>query len=176
MSLVAGDRVTVDWASTTDSNGGPYAPTLYVYPAGTTDYSINNLNPLDEFGIGSNEKAESTFVANKSGSFPSSSSGPIATAAAPRWPLQFHRPCTTRARADGKPWHHEPLARAHHTPLPHSGKLVLFAHLADGTAVSGGLTATASGSWASKWHPIGTATATAGKLVLAYRLPASVHG
>lgn len=69
-SLAAGDQVTVDWASQFDSENEDYANTLYVYPAGTTDFSINNMSPAQEFSIGSNHRAESIFKANKAGSYP----------------------------------------------------------------------------------------------------------
>jgi hypothetical protein len=70
LSLAAGDEATIDWMSVTDSDGGDYANELSVYPAGTTDFSINNVERMHEFSIGDNDRAESIFSANTTGSYP----------------------------------------------------------------------------------------------------------
>src|SRR5205823_2290095 len=73
LSLIAADRVTVDWESSAGNYGcgtEAYAAKLEVWPVGTTDFSINNLQPSQTFYIGDNDKAESTFTANGTGVFP----------------------------------------------------------------------------------------------------------
>jgi hypothetical protein len=51
-------------------NTGDYADTLDVYPAGTTDFSINNVNPAFQFSIGDNHRAESIVTAGSTGAYP----------------------------------------------------------------------------------------------------------
>jgi hypothetical protein len=70
LTLAAGDQATVDWTSITDSRDDDFANTLYVWPAGTTDFSINNRRPQDSFTIGSNHNAESIFTASSAGTYP----------------------------------------------------------------------------------------------------------
>jgi hypothetical protein len=70
LAMAAGDQATVDWTSLTDSQGYDYANTLYVWPAGTTDFSINNRDPQESFGVGDNDMAESTFTAGAAGTYP----------------------------------------------------------------------------------------------------------
>jgi hypothetical protein len=66
LSLGAGDQATIDWETTSEE----YAEELNVYPAGTTDFSINNADTLAEFGLGSNDHAESVFHVGATGVYP----------------------------------------------------------------------------------------------------------
>jgi hypothetical protein len=66
LSMKAGDQVTVDWATTARE----YAYKALIYPAGTTDFSINNVNALGYYEIGSNNHAEAVFSTGTSGSYP----------------------------------------------------------------------------------------------------------
>jgi hypothetical protein len=66
LSLESGDAVTIDWEASVIAN----ANQLDVFPAGTTDYSINNVTPLQTFGLGDNGKAQSTFTAGTAGIYP----------------------------------------------------------------------------------------------------------
>jgi hypothetical protein len=70
LPLLAGDKATVDWASLTDTHGTDYAVYLDLYDAGTTDFSINNAEPIEEYRIGSNHRAESVFAAGRAGTYP----------------------------------------------------------------------------------------------------------
>jgi hypothetical protein len=70
LAMAAGDQATVDWTSLTDSNGDDYANRLYVWPAGTTDFSINNRDPQESFEVGDNHLAESIFTAGETGTYP----------------------------------------------------------------------------------------------------------
>src|SRR5437660_1731760 len=67
LSLVAGDRVTVDWENTGD---GTFVTEFHVFPPGTTDFNINNAHSYAGGEIGSNGKQESSFTANATGVFP----------------------------------------------------------------------------------------------------------
>lgn len=80
LPLQAGDQVTIDWETPSPA----YAYHLHVLPAGTTDFSINNVSPLEVFSLGSNNQAESIFSVGASGVYPvffhgecSSSGGPV---------------------------------------------------------------------------------------------------
>jgi hypothetical protein len=66
LSMQAGDQVTIDWATA----NAHYANEALIYPAGTTDFSINNVSSLKEFYIGSNDHAEAIFSTGVGGSFP----------------------------------------------------------------------------------------------------------
>jgi hypothetical protein len=66
LSLGAGDQVTIDWASVNRY----YAYKAYIYPAGTTDFSINNVSPLENFYLGENNHAEGVFATGTAGSYP----------------------------------------------------------------------------------------------------------
>lgn len=180
LSLVASDKITVDWESgkVTDSCGTYNAASrLDFWPVGTTDFSVNNVQPLVTLPLGENGKAESMFTANRTGTFL----------------MRFEAGCDGSAHPYGGPYdftayvrHALVLAvsgqtkaliqRAHRAPLPHRGTVVFAAHLADGTPVSGDVGATLFAYWASKWHPIGKGAAKGGQIVVPYQLPASVHG
>jgi hypothetical protein len=66
LSLQPGDQATIDWGATQRS----YANELFVYPAGTTDFSINNVQWLDRYLLGENAKAEAVFSSGTGGNFP----------------------------------------------------------------------------------------------------------
>jgi hypothetical protein len=66
LSMQAGDQVTIDWATA----NAHYAEDALIYPAGTTDFSINNASYLKRFYIGSNNHAEAIFSTGVGGSFP----------------------------------------------------------------------------------------------------------
>jgi hypothetical protein len=70
LTMAAGDEATVDWTSLTDSRDSNWANTLYVWPAGTTDFSINNRDPQEGFEVGDNHNAESIFTASGAGTYP----------------------------------------------------------------------------------------------------------
>lgn len=66
LSMKAGDQVTIDWAAT----DGRYAHGAAIYPAGTTDFSINNVSYLKYYEIGENNHAEAVFSTGVGGSYP----------------------------------------------------------------------------------------------------------
>jgi hypothetical protein len=73
LSLRAGDRATVDWMTLTESSGSryaEYADSLRVYPRGTTDFSINNVDSAYQFSTGSNHHAQSVVSAGSTGIYP----------------------------------------------------------------------------------------------------------
>lgn len=66
LSLQPGDQATIDWGATQRD----YARGLYIYPAGTTDFSINNVETLNRYTLGENGKAEAVFSSGTGGNFP----------------------------------------------------------------------------------------------------------
>jgi hypothetical protein len=64
LNVTAGDAVTVDWESQ-ESN-----TILDVFPAGTTDYNVDNTSPLQDQGLNSNDKNELTFTASSTSTLP----------------------------------------------------------------------------------------------------------
>lgn len=174
LPLIAADQVTIDWESNPTSGCNDSATDLYVWPIGTTDFSINNTNSLQDFGIGSNHKAESTFTANGTGVFPimfqacyaQSDGGPYDFTVYVKHKLVTHLASQTTAL----------IARARQTGLPRSGVFSVQVFTGDGKPVSGAIGGTMFGYWASKWHRIGSAVAANGVIAVHYRLPAAVHG
>jgi hypothetical protein len=176
LSLIAADQVTIDWETSPTnecSDGG--ADQLAIWAIGTTDYSINNDSPIQNFGIGSNQKAESTFTASTTGVYPvmfrscydQSSGGPYDFTVLIRHKVVVGladqtRSLLQRARQGGR--------------LPRHGVLDVLVHNADGGAISGAVGGTLSGYWSGSWHKLTGAIAAGGQVLLRYQLPASVHG
>ena len=170
LPLIPGDHVTVDWEST-KGNGcldpsDYWAMELRVWPAGTTDFSINNVNPIEAFGIGDNGKAESKFTANRSGIFPitflavcspSSTGGPYDFTAYVRHllVLSFPNPGTVRSGAG----------------------VSIAVHLADGSPVSDKeLQVQVYGRWAHKWNLLGSSAPVNGRAVATLKITPSERG
>ncbi len=63
LAVTAGDIITIDWKSQT-------LPTLSVYSAGITDFSIGNIDPVESQGIGGNGHSQLRFTAPSSGVMP----------------------------------------------------------------------------------------------------------
>jgi hypothetical protein len=64
--LQPSDQITIDWETAKEA----YAYEVVVYPAGTTDFSINNVEPLERYFLGNNGKAEAVFSSGTGGTFP----------------------------------------------------------------------------------------------------------
>ena len=164
LALIAADRVTIDWESSS-SNGCYYADELALWPVGTTDYSINNASRLQNFGIGSNGKAESKFTANTTGAFPIMFDG-------------------CYGRSHGGPY--DFVAYVRHLPLlslttsgavSSVGTVTIGAHYADGAPISDrGLQVRVSGRWNRVWHVLGAGTPSNGQARIKIRIPRSERG
>jgi hypothetical protein len=173
LPLIAGDRVTVDWESSTNSYGNHYANYLYVWPVGTTDYSINNANPLVTFNIGENGKEESKFTANKTGAFPlmffsdsTGTGGPYDFTAHVHHELVLDVSAATRAL----------IEHAHRKPIRHTGTVALAVYRADGAPVSAGVSATLYAYSGARSYVVGQGAAKGGTIAVRYQIPAEVHG
>jgi hypothetical protein len=159
VSLRAGDQATIDW-ETTDSD---YAGGLRVFPAGTTDFSLNNTNPLQYFSLGSNNHAESVFNVGSSGVYP----------------IVFIGDC----EGSGGPY--DFTATVQHALVP---TLKNYVHikttttvtatvsLADGSPVPDGLGFALTVSWSGKESVTYTATTAAGALAFPLALPETALG
>jgi hypothetical protein len=168
LSLAAGDRATVDWTSLTDSHDSDYANTLSVWPAGTTDFSINNGSPQQRFFVGSNHQAESIFSANRTGSYP----------------LVFWR--DSYCGGTGGPYNFTVTVK-HSAVLflgsvkklaGRSGTLSVGVHTPDGQPITdGGLRVAVRGSWAGhKASELASGAPADGKTALSVKLPKSARG
>jgi len=158
----AGDQVTIDWEY---SGGDVYANSLRVYPEGTTDFSLNNVNPIFNFNTGSNGKAQSIFTLPETGMFP----------------LRFEAVCCND--------HGGPYDFA--TTIEHAVKLFIGAprpkekikrtsavnvtvRNPDGGPLNG-LPVKLTGVWKAKNHRLGTATSSAGVAAFQLHLPKSTR-
>lgn len=65
LTVTAGDEIMIDWEAPEGSE-----PRLGVYPVGTTDFNVGDTSYLESFYLNSNNKAQSSFSASKSGSMP----------------------------------------------------------------------------------------------------------
>jgi hypothetical protein len=65
MTLFAGDRVKFQW----ESPGG-FIHAIDVFDTTINDFNFSNATPISAYVIGSNNKAESRFVASRSGTYP----------------------------------------------------------------------------------------------------------
>lgn len=66
LALLPGDQATIDWGAAQRQ----YAWEAVIFPAGTTDFSINNVEPLNRYFVGENNKAEAVFSSGTGGNFP----------------------------------------------------------------------------------------------------------
>ena len=167
LSLIAADHVTVDWESTYDSGCGCwYVDRFLVWPKGTTDYSINNVDPFQKFYGGGNGKAESSFTANATGAFPimfvsvdeNGGTGPY----------DF----TVRVR-------HLPRIKMQQLPTRVSSGMSakVTAYFADGKPISGAKPVIrVRGQWQGAWHSLGSGTPTNGLATIKLVIPSSARG
>jgi hypothetical protein len=166
LSLIAGDHVRIDWESSGGSECNSYVDELKVWPIGTTDFSINNASPFQQFGIGANNKAESTFTANATGVFP----------------LMFEA-CDDPADAGG-PYdftvnvrHLARLSFQVPSRIPTRTRVHIQAHYPDGTAINGaGLIVQIRGWWSRSWHVLGSATPVGGVASVLLTIPHQERG
>ena len=66
VTIQPSDQITIDWETAQEE----YAYKVAIYPVGTTDYSINNVYPLETYYLGNNNKAEAVFTSGTGGTFP----------------------------------------------------------------------------------------------------------
>jgi macroglobulin-like protein len=158
----AGDRVTINWQDTVSYS---YVTTLEVYPEGTDDFSINNVNPMFDFEIGDNSKAQSVFTLPQTGMFP----------------LRFY---TDICCDFGGPYdlattveHAVSLfisSPARKAKIKRASTVTVAVRNPEGAPLSG-LPVKLTGVWKAKNHRLGTATATAGAATFQLRLPRSTR-
>lgn len=167
--LSAGDRATVDWSSLQDSDGNDYAYGLYVFPAGTTDFSINNVDPYQTYDIGENHRAESSFVAGTAGSYPLVFTKAGCDDSALGGPFNFTVNVT----------HAVVVSMGSVRSLRHRhGNVTLGAHRPDGQAITDpNLHLSVIASWhRHRPHPVATGSPVNGSVTVAVRLPRSAAG
>jgi hypothetical protein len=136
-----------------------------VWPLGTTDFSINNASPLQTFSIGSNQKAESTFIANATGVFP----------------IMFE---ACYDISDGGPYdftayvRHVPRLALLNVGTVTSGRTItVAAHYPDGSPISdSGLGIQVYGRWSHASHLLGSGTPANGQAVVKLTIPRSERG
>jgi hypothetical protein len=164
VSLLSGDQVTIDWSSQTDSYGNNYASELAIYPAGTSDFSMNNTSYLNCFQIGNNHDQESTFSANSDGTYPLIFLGGAQTGGAYSFTVYV-----SHAVVLGVPR----IIQV----SPTRSQITVQAHSPDGKPISDQkLTMTLSGNWLSQWHVLSTSSPSNGDAVLHLTLPSSLIG
>jgi hypothetical protein len=170
LQLISGDHVKIDWESQQGSCGGgcgwDYADTLQIWPSGTTDYSINNTSSLQNFGIGDNAKAESSFTAPGDGTYP----------------VTFV--CYNCSADQGGPYdftayvqHHPILAFVVPKKVKNGHAVVVQAHYPDGNPITGSdLSIQVWGKWGTSVHLLGSSSPVGGKAAITLRIPRGVRG
>jgi hypothetical protein len=163
LSMKAGDQVTIDWA-TTDSD---YASEALVYPAGTTDFSINNVSSLEYYEIGSNNHAEAIFSTGVGGSFPLIFA---ANHCCTKNPGPYDFTATIQ--------HALTIALKQYAHIRTTTTIAASANLVDGTPVPDGTGFNLSVTWPNSNHESATYTATSGGGAFSFPLvlPASAMG
>jgi hypothetical protein len=169
LPLLAGDRARIDWTSLQDSDGIDYASGLALFPAGTTDFSINNVEPAEEYYLGSNHRAESVFAAGTSGTYPMVFTMSGCGGSTPGGPFNFtayvtHAIVVSMGSVSG-------LA-------DRRGSVTVRAHRPDGQPLSDpAVHVSLIAAWRGrKPHPVATASPVNGKARLAVKLPQSTRG
>jgi hypothetical protein len=174
--LIAADKVTIDWESNNANACSETAEDLYVWPIGTTDFSINNASPLQTWSVGSNSKQEETFTASDTGLFPLmfrgcgerdyGGGGAYDFTVYVKHKLVTHLAAATTAL----------IARGRSTGLPRRGTLAVQVFTGDGKPIAdGGVGGTLTGYWSAAWHPLGKSVARGGTITVRYSLPPSAH-
>jgi hypothetical protein len=165
LQLTAGDHVAIDWESQQVPDDE-----LSVYDPQTTDFTVNDAQPIAQGRVGDNGRAELTFTANVDGS----------------WPIDFYvyDPSCCRDPV-GTPYdftvyvrHAVVLVMPAPTSVSATGsKIAVRAHLPDGQAISDtGLTLTLYGYWLKQWHVLSSASPLNGSATLPVRLSTRMRG
>jgi hypothetical protein len=164
LSMKAGDQVTIDWAASSRE----FAYKARVYPAGTTDFSINNVSPLEIYYLGSNNHAEAVFKSGLSGAFPLIFIGENGCSESSPGPYDF----TATIQ------HALTISLKSYTHIRTTTVIAASANLVDGTPVPDGTAFNLSVTWPNPNHESATYTATSvgGAFSFPLALPASAMG
>jgi len=158
----AGDQVTINW----EHGGGStsYVYRMSVWPAGTDDFSLNNADEIFSFYVGDNDKAQSVFTLPQSGTFPIEFAAGCYTCGGP---YDF----STTVEHAVKLFIASPARKAR---ISRNSTVAVSVRDPDGAPLSG-LPVKLTGTWRSKGHRLGTATASHGAATFALRLPRSAR-
>lgn len=164
LSMKAGDQVTIDWATTS----ADYAHAAVIFPAGTNDFSINNVSYLDYYSIGSNDHAEAVFSTGTPGSYPLIFAASGCNGEHNAGPYDF----TATIQ------HSLTIALKQYTHIRTTTVISAGANLVDGAPVPDGTAFNLSVTWPNSNHESATYTATGvgGALSFPLALPASAMG
>jgi hypothetical protein len=164
LSMKAGDQVTIDWATAE----GRYANQAFIYPAGTTDFSINNVEYLHYYNIGSNNHAEAVFSTGVGGSYPLIFAASGCNDDHNAGPYDF----TATVQ------HGLTIALQQYAHIRTTTTIAASANLVDGTPVPDGTAFNLSVTWPNPSHEAATYTATSvgGAFSFPLALPASSLG
>lgn len=159
--LQPSDQITIDWETAKEE----YAYEVVVYPAGTTDFSINNVEPLERYYLGDNGKAEAVFSSGTGGTFPIIFAARGCDEDNHAGPYDF---TINRQRAIL-------VSLAPQQNVNTNSMLGATAHFADGTPVPDGLSFTLEASWGDG-NALYTATSSNGGLTFPLALSESAIG
>lgn len=164
LAMKAGDQVTIDWAASSRE----FAYKARIYPAGTTDFSINNVSSLESFYLGSNNHAEAVFKSGLSGSFPLIFIGEEGCSQPSPGPYDF----TATIQ------HALTVSLKSYTRIRTTTMIAASANLVDGSPVPDGTAFNLSVTWPNPNHESATYTATSvgGAFSFPLALPASAMG
>lgn len=170
VSLIAGDRLTVDWESQEGSNGLSDAPTFSVIQLGKTDFNLYTCDgntyarcTAADFEQQANLKGEAVFSPTRTGLYTvffevsdSSYGGP------------FYFVATVK--------HRVVLSMQHVAAIRTNGSVAVNAQDPDGNPLNGGVNITLYGYWSGAWHPLGTRQPVSGQARFTLALPRRLRG
>jgi hypothetical protein len=158
LSVTAGDSVTIDWESQESGTS------LDVFPPGTTDYNVDNTNPIEQQDLSSNDKNELQFQATSTATLPVSFRSGCGD---PAGPYDFTTDIV-HAMIVSLP----PLAPSL------AGTTTVGVHNPDGVSLSGApivVNLQVSGPGVP-WTTIGSASPVAGEATISYTVPSALAG
>jgi hypothetical protein len=159
LSLLSGDQVTIDW----ETSDMAFTNELRIFPAGTTDFTINNTESVLDDNIGGNDKQQSTFTAGPQGAYPLVF---LAEGCDVGGPYDFTAYITHVMSASLPP-----------LPPAFTGTATVGVHDSAGNPLSGAFTVlmqvSANGV---PWTTVGTGTPSNGVAVVAYSVPTTLAG
>lgn len=164
LAMNPGDQVTVDWAAADRD----YAVKAVIYPAGTTDFSINNVESVVYAYIGENNHAEMTFSTGTAGSYPLIFEASGCGSGGHPGPYDF---TVTLQRA-------LTISLKNYTHIRTTTVISASANLADGSPVPDGMAFTLTVGWHSPDHEsvLYTATSVGGAFSFPLSLPETAKG
>ena len=157
MDVAAGDRISIDWDA-------PLYHSLYVFPVGTTDFTVQDTESAAYDENGSNGKSHLVLTAGKSGTMP----------------VVFHAPCYDD---DAGPYsftayvqHALAISVAPMDRLRRNGTVTVGVRDPEGNPINSGVSAAIEVRHEGAWSTVGAAPVQSGNAIVTVSIPRSFVG